>query len=85
MGGCDLVLKYDGSEWSMMEPLLEPRWLHRSVIVANAIVHVGGIGKQYFEKWIWENSQFTIKQSTEYLDDYDMWPETFVVSADYCK
>ena len=80
-----MVLKFDGNRWSMMEPLLQTRWAHRSVVVEDTIIHVGGIGKQYFEKWIYGNNHFIQKRSTKYLEDYYIWPETFVVSEQFCK
>ena len=36
--------KYDGTNWTHVGSLLKPRLAHRSIVIDNSIMHVGGYG-----------------------------------------
>ena len=39
-----LAAKYDGTDWTEVGSLLQPRYVHRSIVINNSIMHVGGYG-----------------------------------------
>ena len=39
----DLAVKYDGAEWTKVGSLLNARFGHRSILMDNIIVHIGGV------------------------------------------
>lgn len=42
-----MVIKYEGTDWTITDSLLNKRMGHRTVVIDDTIVHVGGAGTQY--------------------------------------
>ena len=77
---------FDGSDWSKQEGLSKKKYVHRSIIIGQAVYHIGswdssGGEGEYIEKWEIGN----LEKSTKQLLNVKMSrPEVFVVSADFC-
>ena len=41
-----LAVKYAGADWTEIGSLLNARHGHRSIVMENTIVHIGGLGTQ---------------------------------------
>ena len=75
----------------MIQRLFTPRYGHRSIVHENKIYHIGG-NQDFtihmpFEEWEYNESfdNFTITVSNTVLDDYYVYPETFIVNAEDYK
>ena len=71
----------------MIQRLSTPRYGHRSIVHENKIYHIGGnedsTGYMPFEEWEYNESSdnFKVTVSNTLLDDYFIYPETFIVNA----
>lgn len=85
--------RFDGlhNAWVRLQDLAVPRYGHRTIVHGDYIYHVGGnkdtvTPKIPFEEWKYDvtNDNFTITLSEHELDDYMVYPETFIVNfSDY--
>ena len=69
-------------KWSQLQSMKAPRGGHKSVVIGNKIIHVGGVSKYFFESW--KNTgknQFTISSSTSSLKNWYKHPNAFSVGA----
>lgn len=85
--------------WQSVGKLLTPRYAHRSIVINNSIMHIGGAGggrglMSNFEQWTpggkkglseWHKAADWKKETLQAsLDGYVYYPESFVVSDDFC-
>ena len=77
---------FDGSDWSKQDGLSKKKYVHRSIIIGQAVYHIGswdryGAEPEYIEKWEIGNLEKSTKQL---LNGRMSRPAVFVVSADFC-
>ena len=90
---CEAVVM-DGAMWTEVGSLLTPRSAHRSIVINNSIMHIGGQTSgeiwlndlTYFERWTpnWIGTKFRKEKLETRLYGYQSYPEAFVVRNDFC-
>ena len=45
-GALTLAIKYDGTTWTQVGSLMNQRYAHRSIVIDNSIMHIGGWNTQ---------------------------------------
>ena len=92
---------FDENVWTDMGTLLSTRFVHRSVVLGNTIIHVGGQpGAKWvikhkmtflkfcfrnFEQWTWNGVEFDKLELGGALTSYAYYPESFLVKTGYCS
>ena len=74
------------SNWSKAGELSTGRNGHAAIYDGTFLLVVGGYGNDYkTEKCSFSSSGITCTQQSPSLDEYEFYPELFLVPADYCK
>lgn len=89
----------EANMWTRVGSLLTPRFGHRSIVIEDSIMHIGGYRTKlvfeklnnftkfcfrYFERWTADGTKFIKEELPTNLTWYDHYPESFLVSSDFC-
>ena len=71
--------------WSKAGELVTGRNSHNAIYDGSTVLVVGGSSTKKTEKCTISNYQMTCTEQNPELSNYTVYPELFMVSADYCK
>jgi len=90
-GECDRdvssrIAKYTLDKWEHVGNLQKERWVHRAISNGNRIFVVGGRDSQSTEIWsLDDNGNVNREIAAPQLNNYEYYPELFLVPSDYCS
>ena len=71
--------------WTKAGELVTARHGHNAIYDGSTVLIVGGNGTKKTEKCTITNNQMTCTEQTPELTNYFVYPELFLVPANYCK
>ena len=64
--------------------MLQGRWEHNVIFDGNYFLVIGGSDKLMTEKCSYYGSKMTCQLQEPTLNEYELYPELFLVPADFC-